>query len=132
VIVPNHPAMNIDSPFLKITRFLLLPITFLLLAESAGAALMSELPSINFLVNVPFHQEILSTNHNPSQISQEGLLPKRGKSKKQNKDEDHQKKENCINEVNDSKSEVGFNPIKSYQQLKGILEEVDMMVSGWM
>jgi hypothetical protein len=131
VIVPTHQAMNIDLSFLKITRFLLLPIAFLFLANSASAAPVEVSPSVNFLDIVPFDQGLLSNNHYPSQICQEGLLPKKKKNKKRNESGYLQKKENCLNDANTSESEEGINPVKSYQQLKGILEEVDMMVSGW-
>jgi len=131
VIVPTHQAMNIDLSFLKITRFLLLPIAFLFLANSASAAPMAVPPSVNLLDFVPIEQQVLSSNQYPSQISQDGVLPKRKKNKKRNEGGYLQKKENCLNDANTSESEEGINPVKSYQQLKGILEEVDMMVSGW-
>jgi hypothetical protein len=86
---------------------------------------------INFPDIAPFHQGLLSTNHYPSQICQEELLPKNKKRKKRDEGSNTQKKENCVNEVNTSESEEGIHSVKSYQQLKGILEEVDMMVSGW-
>lgn len=124
--------MNIDLSFLKITRFLLLPIAFLFLANSAPAVPASVPPSITFLDIVLLEQQVLSSNPYPSEISQEGLFPKRKKNKKRNEGGDLQKKENSLSEVNSSESEEGINPVKSYQQLKGILEEVDMMVSGWM
>lgn len=123
--------MNIDLSFPKITRFLILPIAFLFLANSAPAASVSVSPSVTFLDIVPFEQQVLTSNHYPSEICQEGLLPKKKKRKKQDEGGDAQKKENCVNEVNTSESEEGIHPVKSYQQLKGILEEVDMMVSGW-
>jgi hypothetical protein len=130
VIVPNHQIMNIDISFLKISRFLLLPIAFLFLANTTQAEPVSVPSDVNFLDIFPFHQELLSSN-DPSQIFQEGLLEKKKKRKKQDEGKDAPKKENCVNEVNTSESEEGINPVKSYQQLKGILEEVDMMVSGW-
>lgn len=124
--------MNIDLSFLKITRFLLLPMAFLFLPNSAPAAPVAGPPSVTFLNIIPLEPQELSSNPYPSEISQEGLFPKRKKNKKRNEGGDLQKKENCLNEVNSSESEEGINPVKSYQQLKGILEEVDMMVSGWM
>jgi hypothetical protein len=131
VIVQTHQAMIIDISFLKMGRFLLLPVAILFLANSTHADPGSMSSEINLLDIVPIHQELISANHNPSQIWQDGLLTKKKKRIKQNEDTDDQKLENCVNEVNPSESEEGIHPVKSYQQLKGILEEVDMMVSSW-
>lgn len=123
--------MNIDLSFLKITRFLLIPIALLFQAHSGEAAFIPEHPMVNIIAFDPVHQEVFSFNHYPSGIIQKGLLPNKKKSRKQKKDTVLQKTKNSQIEPDSTETGEVSNPVKSYQQLKGILEEVDMVVGGW-
>lgn len=123
--------MRIAISFLKIARFLLFPVAFLFLANSSHAQPGKAVTSLNFPDIMPNHLEFLFSVHYSSEIFQDDLLSKRKKRKHLDEGKETRKEEHCTNEIINSESEEGMIPVKSYQQLKGILEEVDMMVSGW-
>lgn len=123
--------MNIDISFDKIVRFLLYPTILVFLVNFTHPESATVSSGLGFLDIVSVHQEMQIIDDYSSDILQEGQVSKQKKNKRQKEERGAQKKENCTNDGNKSESEENMHSVKSYQQLKGILEEVDMMVGDW-
>ncbi len=109
-------------------------LVLLLISLSSGFSLTTQhdehkLPGISFLCN-------LETMNTPDILNKEKYIGfddrsyfKKNKKRQNKKAQDSIK---CDFSTSSDHEEEGKSPVKSYNQLKGLLEEVDMMVDGWM